>query len=163
MNYLDYIEYNEESPTKLIWKIRPGGSVKKGDVCGSVAIRNNKTYFETNILKNRFYCHRLVWELFNGEIPENMKVDHIKTIPKGGVADNSIENLQLLEHHNNVRKSNLRSNNKSGVTGVRFDRNRNKWVSDIKIKGKVYSKRFKTFEEAVEYRKETANSLGVSI
>ena len=50
----------------------------------------------------RFYAHRFIWEMFNGEIPKGMEVDHIN----GNPADNNIENLQLKSHKENTHRKN---------------------------------------------------------
>lgn len=45
--------------------------------------------------------HRLVWEVFNGKIPENMLINH-----KNGVKnDNRLENLELVTHQENMKKA----------------------------------------------------------
>lgn len=43
---------------------------------------------------------RIVWETFNGEIPEGLEVDHINDVRD----DNRLENLQLLSHKDNCNK-----------------------------------------------------------
>lgn len=43
--------------------------------------------------------------------------------------------------------------NKSGVKGVYYKQKDKRWVAKLTIKGKRYSKQFKTFDEAVDYRK----------
>ncbi len=43
--------------------------------------------------------------------------------------------------------------NKSGVKGVYWSKSRNRWIAKLTIKGDVYTKGFKDFEEAVQYRK----------
>lgn len=48
-----------------------------------------------------FYFHRLVYLTYNGEIPDNMTVDHID----GNKSNNNPSNLQLLTNIDNVRKS----------------------------------------------------------
>lgn len=45
--------------------------------------------------------HRFVYEVFKGEIPRCLEIDHINNIKK----DNRIKNLKLLNHKQNVRKS----------------------------------------------------------
>lgn len=160
MKYLDNVEYSESSPSGLIWKTRISNRIKVGDVCGSIAIRNGKKYYETNILGIRYYCHRLVWEIFNGKIPKNKVLDHIDKILVGDVCNNKINNLQLLDNHNNVRKSNIRINNTSGITGVRFDKNRSKWVSEVKILNNKYAKRFSNIDDAISYRKDMLEKHG---
>lgn len=46
-----------------------------------------------------FYCHRRVWELANGPIPEGMTVDHIN---RDGL-DNRLENLRLATQTQQIR------------------------------------------------------------
>ena len=57
--------------------------------------------------------HRIVWETFNGEIPEGMEIDHINTIRD----DNRLENLRLVTHKENCNNpisiENYKKRNKS--------------------------------------------------
>lgn len=83
-------------------------------------------------------AHRVIWEMFNGPIPEGMEVDHIKEIREtGGIADNRIENLQLLSPAENKRKSCKikRSNNKSDKVGVHFDEEKGAWIAQAMVDG----------------------------
>lgn len=47
-------------------------------------------------------AQRVVWETFNGEIPDGYEVDHIDNSNR---ADNRLCNLQLLTHSENIRKT----------------------------------------------------------
>jgi hypothetical protein len=48
----------------------------------------------------------------------------------------------------------LRRGNKSGINGVHWSKDRNKWVSMIKVNGKsIFLGRFNTIEEAINVRK----------
>ena len=64
-----------------------------------------KGYKRVRINKNNkgkfFMVHRLVFEAFNGIIPENMEINH-KDYDR---TNNNINNLELLSHKNNVRYS----------------------------------------------------------
>ncbi|MBC1851202.1 IS630 transposase-related protein [Listeria seeligeri] len=54
-----------------------------------------------------------------------------------------------------IASNKLRSNNKSGVTGVLFDESRQRWKAQIEFKGKkIYLGRFINKEDAVRARKE---------
>ena len=58
------------------------------------------TLYSINIKK--FYAvARFVYECFKGDIPNDMEVDHIDNNKE----NNSIKNLQLLSHKENMRKS----------------------------------------------------------
>ena len=53
--------------------------------------------FKQSIGKNHL-IHRLVWEAFNGQIPENMQVNHINEVK----ADNRLLNLNLMTPKENT-------------------------------------------------------------
>ena len=71
------------------WDKHPSGYINVG-MYNEAGVKN-KTYFR---------LHRLVWEAFNGEIPEGMTIDHINNDKQ----DNRLENLQLMTLGDNVRK-----------------------------------------------------------
>lgn len=54
----------------------------------------------------------VLWEHFNGTIPDGMEVDH-----KEGWA-NSIDNLRVATRGQNVRNTKAQHNNKTGLKGV---------------------------------------------
>lgn len=49
-------------------------------------------------IKKAYFVHRLVWEAFNGQIPENMQVNHINEIK----TDNRLSNLNLMTCKENI-------------------------------------------------------------
>ena len=57
--------------------------------------------FCENNKKKCYYVHRFIFETFKGDIPKGMETDHVD----GNKKNNSIFNLQLLSHKENVRKS----------------------------------------------------------
>ena len=58
-----------------------------------------------------------------------------------------------------IRSNKPNSNNKSGVRGVYFNKNAKQWVGHITCKRKMYSKYFKTMEEAIAWRKAKEEEL----
>lgn len=95
--------------------------------------------------------HRIVM----GE-PKNKRVDH-----KGGEEtrwDNRRYNLRISTYSQNNQNKKKQSNNKSGVTGVFWDKSKNKWTPRIRVDGKdIYLGIFDDFNEAVRIRKEAEN------
>ena len=61
--------------------------------------KNGYQYFTPTEGPNRF--HRFIWEALNGSIPNSMTIDHID----GDKLNNRLENLQLMTHADNIRKS----------------------------------------------------------
>lgn len=60
------------------------------------------SYLTVDFCKNSEYTkrrvHRVVWEAFNGAIPDRLEINH-KNLDR---ADNRLENLELLTHRENV-------------------------------------------------------------
>lgn len=63
---------------------------------------DSKSYVTVDFCQNGQYIkrrvHRVVWEAFNGPIPDRLEVNH-KNLDR---EDNRIENLELLTHRENV-------------------------------------------------------------
>lgn len=96
-----------------------------------------KLYYNGNY--NRFKVHRLVWEAFNGIIPNGLVVNHINEIK----TDNRLSNLNLLSFKDNLnygtaneRKTLTRLKNLKSI--IEYDSNGNiirVWeLSEIKNK-----------------------------
>lgn len=60
------------------------------------SLRNG--YIRFNIKNKAYSAHRLVWEAFNGSIPESKVIDHIN----GDRSDNRLKNLRLVTQSENV-------------------------------------------------------------
>ena len=82
-------------------------AVKKGKILKQVDVGFG--YLQVCLRKNNknhsLYVHRLVWEAFNGLIPEGMQVNHINE----NKSDNRLENLNLMTA---VQNSNWGTRNK---------------------------------------------------
>ena len=63
---------------------------------------NGRGYCKVNLCLNKVVksakVHRLVWEAFNGSIPENYQINHLNEIK----SDNRLENLSLCTAKENV-------------------------------------------------------------
>lgn len=113
------------------------------------------SYVITNLWENNkpttLRLHRFVF-LNETEIEDDsIDVDHRNHVPY----DDRKENLRKSKHYQNITHCKKYSNNKSGVKGIFYDKERNKWKALLTINKKsVLNKRFDTFEEAVQARKE---------
>jgi hypothetical protein len=95
-------------------------------------------YYQVILCKNSdrkiFKVHSLVAICFLNHIPDgthNVVVDHINEIK----TDNSVENLRLIGHRENVSRSIKDST--STYVGVSWSKNAKKWISQITIEGKT--------------------------
>jgi hypothetical protein len=109
----------------------------------------SKGYLHGEHKGKRFKVHKVAWLLFYGNIPDG-QIDHIN----GNRSDNRISNLRSvsnLENHRNMKKF---STNKSGVVGVSWSNERQKWIATITVKRKVIQLgRYLSFDNAVSVRK----------
>ena len=119
-----------------------------GHVYGS---RKNKSgdrakYISVWLDGGRYFAHRVIWTMVNGQIPEGMTIDHINLDSR----DNRITNLRLAT--TNQQQQNRRTWAKTGVKGIYVTRGGN-FYSMISVGGKLtYLGTFYTLEEAaVEY------------
>lgn len=100
------------------------------------------TYLNSKIIR----MHRF---LTDGQL-----IDHIN----GNTLDNRKINLRVANKSKNGMNRYLQSNNTSGVTGVYWNKNLNKWSSHITINRKnIYLGSFDNFDDAVKVRKEAEN------
>lgn len=117
-----------------------------GDVAGSPV---SGGYLNITINQKKYRAHKLVWLMFNGCLPKG-EIDHIN----GVRSDNRIENLREVTRVENARNQQIRSNNTSGITGVRFNLHIGKWESYIKVNyKKEYLGSFDKKEDAIKARK----------
>jgi len=71
-------EIFEYDKGNLFWKIKPSARVNIGDLAGYLII-TKQCYKSWQVRYNKiaFIAARIIWEMFNGAIPEGMEVDHI--------------------------------------------------------------------------------------
>lgn len=101
--------------------------------------------------RRRVYMHRLVMGLADEKYDYTIDVDHIKTENK---YDNRKSNLRIVTKTENTRNHLKQKNNTSGVTGVVYAPDRNKWRAAININGKSKYYSCDSFEAAVALRKQ---------
>ena len=87
---------------KLYWKVRKANCVQIGQEAGGKVTHG---YMGVRFDGKTFLAHRVIWEMFNGAIPDGLQIDHINEVKD----DNRIENLQLVTaKQNQQRRSNSR-------------------------------------------------------
>ena len=101
----------------------------------------------------KFRIHRLLMEHFVPN-PNNYEVvDHIDR----DRTNNKLSNLRWCSQSTNCLNSSIFSNNTSGIKNIHFNKSRNNYEFQKVIKGKKTFKRFKTLEEAVEFKSNCIN------
>lgn len=112
-----------------------------------VVIKRGNPYFQKRLPGNKLVeLHRWIM----GE-PRGLYVDHIS----GDTLDNRRSNLRAVKNSTNIRNGKIRANNTSGVTGVRFRKERNKWEARIRVSYNIIVLgQFATKEEAIKARKQ---------
>lgn len=128
---------------RLYWKIKPNKNVSCGSIAGGQRLDG---YWRVRFKKKLYYQHRIIYEMFHGEMPDGCEIDHAD----GDPSNNDINNLRLCSHRENMINHKLRRDSSTGVTGVTVDRSRNKYVSHIDGK---FMGRFDSIEEAALARK----------
>lgn len=130
---------------QLVWKSDCGRG-RAGTIAGYIS---SEGYRQIQLNYKRYLAHRLIWEMFNGPIPEGFEVDH-----KNGQRDcNHIWNLRLATNNQNKYNRKLQSNNTSGVKGVSWCKVTEKWLAQIMVKGQGYRCRFTDKQDAVKWVK----------
>lgn len=98
-------------------------------------------------------AHRVAWAIHHGEWP--IVIDHIN----GDPADNRISNLRNISQAENLKNLGIRSDNKTGFSGIGFANGR--WTAEIKVSGvKHWLGSFVDRDEAVFARREAEVKFG---
>lgn len=104
-----------------------------------------------SVLQVQLCAHRVAWAIYNGAWPAGV-IDHIN----GDPSDNRILNLRDVTQRVNTRNLSLRSDNKTGISGI-WDKKPKAWGSRWQVTigqdgGIVYTKSHKCFGKAVSDR-----------
>ena len=117
-------------------------------------------YRHINLCKNNktktVIIHSLVANAFISNSENKPCIDHINC----NKLDNNVINLRWATTIENGRNTCIQKNSTSGVKGVYFDKDRNKWCAQIKVNYKRrFLGRYATLNEAKIARQSTVNLL----
>jgi len=134
-------------------KVKKGNRTKIDDVVGSV---NSGGYLQVKIDGKLYQLHRLAWLYEYGKFPES-KIDH----DNHNKEDNRIDNLKAKSQLENCQNMSLSKKNTSGVCGVTYRKDTNKWVAQIRAnKEYKFLGIFEDKEDAIKARKEAEIKYG---
>lgn len=160
MNNLTYKEalrlfrYEPESGN-LYWKVTTtsaafgnGRAASAGDIAGWVKNGKYQSYRSVRVRGKTYRVHRIIWLMLYGKWPKH-EIDHID----GDGLNNRPSNLRDVTHQVNMANSKRTKNSESGVCGVRYHKQREKWNARIQIQGKEISLGlYDTKQEAITAR-----------
>ena len=137
---------------QLLWKNWNNQNKRIGNIAGSCS--HNYRYWRVSLTFNgknsHYYLHRLIWIWHYGNIPTGYEVDHIDL----NKSNNKIENLRLITHYENKKKQKFPVNNTSGMQGVYWYPNYNKWLVKIMEKNKpIHIGYYENKADAIKARK----------
>ena len=126
---------------------------KRGRKKGSLGFEENGYHIislHINKRTHKYRAHILAWFYVYGEYPDK-DIDHINH----DRMDNRISNLRLVSNWENCKNRQLSPRNKTGHSGVCYDKSRDRWTVAIKNGGKkIYGGRFTDKQEAFAKAKE---------
>jgi len=134
---------------ELIWKVS-GHGITRGRVAGTI---HSSGYRTIGIDRKIYKAHRLIFEYIHGYLPPIL--DHID----GDRLNNRIENLRSATRAQNQYNRKLNKNSSSGLKGVCFYKNYQKWMAYIRIDNKFinlgyYENKLEAARVANEARRE---------
>ncbi len=153
-----------------IWLPIKGYDNYEVSICGQV--RNVKTkrilkpgvnscgYYLVALCRNcklkTHKIHRLVANAFIPNLDNKKCIDHIDN----NRLNNTISNLRWVSYQENSFNSSLSSKNTSGIKGVSFCKDKNKWRARIEINGKeIHLGLYNNLEDAKNARQKKAAEL----
>lgn len=112
-------------------------------------------YYTGAIQDKLFLSHRVIWKWAHGIEP--LHIDHID----GDPGNNQLENLRSVSHSENLKNSRLRSDNKTGVCGVKFIEETGRFRAILRQNGRsIHIGCFGTLDEAATARLEASGKYG---
>lgn len=131
----------------VAWTARYAGKEAGSLIAAGYRFINIKKFMGTS-------AHRVAWLWTHGEWPDT--IDHIDGDPSNNRLSN-LRNVSMAENRRNVARTKL---NKTGVSGVCFDKSRQKWMAYGSSRPNVNLGRHDTLESAIAARKEWEKTSG---
>lgn len=104
-----------------------------GHECGTIDNHGYRVIsFKHEGNSHNIKAHRLAWLITYGYIAET-HIDHVNRNRK----DNRIDNLRDVHPSANQRNMSMMRTNKSGITGVHWNKQINKWIAQAGLNGRT--------------------------
>ena len=124
---------------------------RQGAIAGEKAGWSNPNHYISIMVDRKVYLeHRLVWLFVYGTFPEK-HIDHIDQ----NKHNNRLENLREVTQQTNSKNCSISKNNKSGMLGVSWHKQANKWRAYIMVDKKhIHLGLFTDKDKAISTRKQ---------
>jgi hypothetical protein len=109
---------------------------------------NNYGYYHVKLNKKSIKIHRLLAIHFIPNALQLPCVDHIDR----DKTNNQLNNLRWATFSMNCQNTTVRKTNKLKIKNISYCKTKNGYVFSKSIRGIKHQKRFKTLEEAIEYK-----------
>jgi len=148
---------------RLFWKCRPVEMFTDGEhsaahsaakwnarYAGKEAFCSEKDGYRTGVIfKRKYRAHRVIWLFVHQKWPD-FEIDHVNGVRH----DNRLVNLREASRAENSKNLRVRDSNTSGVQGVSWNKDLNKWYAYIIVDGRTkYLGISDEFQVAVALRK----------
>jgi hypothetical protein len=149
------LSYNPETG-EFSWLVNRQ-KCQAGEIAGCPQRKaDGKVYIRIGIDGEQYSAHRLAWLHTYGEWPENV-IDHIDQ----DSTNNRLRNLRDVTGSENSKNKKAYKNNSSGVAGIHFRNDRQKWRARIKVNGKlIHLGLFELKDDAITARKNAEVKYG---
>jgi hypothetical protein len=122
-----------------------------------IGTNSGQKYLSVTIDGKSYTVHRIAYYMYHGYWPEN-DIDHINQNPR----DNRICNLREVSRSCNRRNSKTPCHNESGIKGIGWSKDKNRWIAKIYYKKKaIHLGVFKNFINAVKARNYAEQKLNI--
>lgn len=126
-----FAAYDAETGEFIAVRQRRVDSPKVGQSIGTKF--GNGKYLCVRIAGEHYALHTLAWLWMTGSFPQ-YEIDHCD----GNGCNNAWVNLRDVPHSVNRQNSKKYASNKSGITGVRWDKWYGMWKAEVRVRGKTY-------------------------
>lgn len=142
---LDHFFVCDLSSGKVFWRVHNGTKCRAGNEAGTLR-KDGRVIIK--LKGHQIYRYHIIWYFSHGYLPKE-QIDHIDR----DRSNDSISNLREVSNEQNSWNKGLNKNNTSGCKGVYKNKNKNKFIAQITIKGKTcYLGSFETRKLASEVR-----------
>ena len=154
------LHYDKDTGIFTWLDIKVNGNSARNKRAGSIDRAGYvKIGFSVNSKFYLFQAHRLAWLYEYGEFPSE-NLDHLNH----NKADNSIINLRIATHRENLRNQSMSSNNTTGYTGVSFNKRADKYEAYVTVSYKMtHLGYFKNIEDAAKAAQEARAHYGFHV